>query len=119
MALAVVKSGSRSVCVDGLAGRLRPAIAQKILNETPPSESTTGWLGCFSLRDNVVVFTDWLLSTREALQATGLPDKAFSRALVRPVQPFNAAVVLAVCAVAGLLVSYRRIVTFSRSAANI
>ncbi len=67
----------------------------------------------------MVVFTDWLLSTRETLEATGLPAAKFSDALVRPVQPFNAAVVLAVCALAGLVVSYRRIVTFSRSAANV
>ena len=75
-----------------------------------------------TLKDGVVllvVITDWLLSTREALEATGLPADAFSRALVRPVQPFNAAVVLAVFALAGLFVSYRRIVTFSRSAANV
>ncbi len=102
-----------------LAVCLLPAIAQTILNENLPSESTRGWLGCFSLRDNVVVLTDWLLSTRETLEATGLPAEAFSQALVRPVNPLNAGVVLAVCALAGLLVSYRRIVTFSRSAANV
>ena len=119
LALSSMTSDHRYVTVAWLAVCLLPAIAQKILNENLPSDSTTGWLGCFSLRDNVVVFTDWLLSTRETLQATGLPDGAFSRALVRPVHPFNAAVVLAVCALAGLLVSYRRIVTFSRSAANV
>ncbi|MCH8149633.1 MAG: hypothetical protein IH987_16880 [Planctomycetes bacterium] len=119
LALSSTTSDHRYVTVAWLAVCLLPAIAQKILNENLPADSTTGWLGCFSLRDNVVVFTDWLLSTRETLEATGLPDRAFSRALVRPVHPFNAAVVLAVCALAGLLVSYRRIVTFSRSAANV
>lgn len=119
LALSSMTSDHRYVTVAWLAVCLLPFIAQMILNENLPSDSTTGWLGCFSLRDNVVVITDWLLSTREALEATGLPDRAFSRALVRPVQPFYAAVVLAVCALAGLLVSYRRIVTFSRSAANV
>ncbi|MCH8242510.1 MAG: hypothetical protein IH897_07860 [Planctomycetes bacterium] len=119
LALSSTTSDHRYVTVAWLAVCLLPAIAQRILNENLPSESTTGWLGCFSLRDNVVVITDWLLSTRAALEATGLPDRAFSRALVRPVQTFYAAVVLAVCALAGLVVSYRRIVTFSRSAANV
>jgi len=119
LALSSTTSDHRYVTVGWLAVCLLPAIAQGIINENLPTDSTTGWLGCFSLRDNVVVVTDWLLSTREALEATTLPADAFSRALVRPVHALNAAVVLVLCATAGLVVSYRRIVTFSRSAANV
>ncbi len=119
MALSSMTSDHRYVTVAWLAVCLLPTIAQGIVNDVLPAESTTGWLGCISLRDNAVVVTDWLFSTREALEASSLPADAFTDALVSPVKMVNAAVVLTAWTVAGLLVSYRRIVTFSRSAANI
>lgn len=119
VALSSLTSDQRYVAVAWLAVCLLPTIAQGIVNDALPADATTGWLGCISLRGDVVVVTDWLFSTREALQASSLPAEAFTDALVSPVKPGYAAAALAAWTVVGLLVSYRRIVKFSRSAANV
>ena len=119
LALSSLSSDHRYVTVAWLAVCLLPMTAQTIVNDLLPPESTTGWLGCLSLRDNVVTLTDWLFGVREAIEAARLPTEAFTRALVKPVSVPRATIVLAAWTVGGLLVSYRRVVSFSRSAANV
>ena len=119
LALSSLSSDHRYVTVAWLAVCVLPGIAQGIINDLLPPESTTGWLGCLSLRDNVVTLTDWLFGVREAIEAARLPTEAFTRALVKPVSVPRATIVLAAWTVGGLLISYRRVVSFSRSAANV
>ncbi len=119
LALSSLSSDHRYVTVAWLALCLLPGIAQGIINELLPPASTTGWLGCVSLRDNVVTLTDWLFGVREAIEAASLPTEAFTRALVKSVSVPQATIVLAAWTVGGLLISYRRVVSFSRSAANL
>ena len=119
LALSSLSSDHRYVTVAWLAICLLPGIAQTIVNRVLPEESTTGWLGCLSLQGNVVTLTDWLFGVREAIEAAQLPTAEFKDALVKTVSVSNAAIVLAALTVGGILVSYRRVVAFSRSAANL
>ncbi len=119
LALSSMTSDYRYVAVGWLAVTLLLAFGQGLLNQALPSEATTGWLGCISLRSDVLILTDWLFDLRRTWEASGLPAEAFSKALVRPVEPFHAAVVLAGWTAASILLCYRRVVRFSRSAANV
>jgi ABC-type transport system involved in multi-copper enzyme maturation permease subunit len=119
LALSSMSSDYRYVTVAWLAICLLPVFGQAILNEALPAESTTGWLGCVSLRDNVLTVTDWLCGLRQAWEASALPAESFSNALMKPVKPICAAVVLAGWTAGAILIAYRRVVTFSRSAANV
>ncbi len=119
LALSSLTSDARYVTVAWLAVCLLPLFGQTIMDNTLSVESTTGWLGCISLWDNVRTVSDSLLGLRTALETSGLPTEAFTDALVKPVRPFCAIVVLAAWTVGGLLVSYWRVITFSRSAANV
>ncbi len=119
LALSSMSSDHRYVAVAWLAVCLIPMLAQQIVNETLPEQVTTGWLGCISLRDNIVILTERLFGSREAWEASSLPTEAFSRALVRPVNPVYAIVVLAAWTAGAILLCYRRVVRFSRSAANV
>jgi len=119
LALSSVTSDRRYATVAWLAVCLLPVIAQAIVDDTIPEQAATGWLGCISLRDNLMVLCDWLLGVRESLEASGLPTKAFSEALVKQVPVYRAAVVSAGWTAAAVLVTYRRVIWFSRSAANV
>jgi len=119
LALSSLTSDHRYVAVGWLAICLIPMAAQKILHESLPADRTTGWLGCISLRDNIVIVTDWLLGIRNAWEASSLPSDAFSQALVRPINPAYAAIVLAGWTTGALWICYRRVVRFARSAANV
>jgi ABC-type transport system involved in multi-copper enzyme maturation permease subunit len=119
LALSTLSSDYRYVTVAWLAVCLLPVVGQAILNETLPAEATRGWIGCVSLRDNLLTVTEWLFGLRQALEASTLSAESFTDALVRDVRPACAAVVLAGWTVAGILVSYLRVVKFSRSAANV
>lgn len=119
LALSSLSSDQRHVTVAWLAVCLLTAIAQEVMQDVLPAESFTGWLGCVSLRDNVVTLTEWLFSLRHALEATKLPKEAFNQALGDPVGIVNAMVVLGAWAAAGAFIAYRRVVKFSRSAANL
>jgi len=119
LALSSLSSDHRYVTVAWLAVCLIPGIAQGIINDLLPPDSTVGWLGCVSLRHNVITLTNWLFGVREAIEAMSLPTTAFAQALVNPVSVPRATIVLAAWTVGGLLLSYRRIVGFSKSAANV
>jgi hypothetical protein len=67
----------------------------------------------------LLTVTEWLFGLRQALEASTLSTESFTDALVREVRPACAAVVLAGWTVVGLLISYYRVVKFSRSAANV
>ena len=95
------------------------SVAQTILNENLPPSATNRWLGCVSLWDNVLVVTDWLFGMRTRWQEAGVPPQVFAGAMVRPVSPGCAATVLAAWTLVPLGVCYRRVVRFSRSAANL
>ena len=119
LALSSMTSDHRYVTVGWLAVTLLLLFGQSLLNQALPGEATTGWLGCISLRSNILILTDWLFDMRRTWEASGLPAEAFSKALVRPVGPFNATVVLAGWTAASILLCYRRVIRFSRSAANV
>jgi ABC-type transport system involved in multi-copper enzyme maturation permease subunit len=119
LALSSLTSDSRYVTVGWLAVCLLPTMAQGIVRESVDPSRTTGWLGSISLRDNIVALVDWLFGMGEAWRATPLPPEAFDRALVSPVEPIYPAVVLGAITVVAILICYRRVVRFSRTAANI
>ncbi|MCK4661208.1 MAG: hypothetical protein KAV82_16935 [Phycisphaerae bacterium] len=119
IALSSMTSDSRYVTGAWLAVCVLLVFAQAIVNEALPGKSVQGFLGCISLRDNVLVLTDWLFGMRQAWEASSLPVEAFSEALVKPVKPLYSAVVLGGWTLAAVLFSYRQVVRFSRSAANV
>ena len=119
LALSSLTSDHRYVAVAWVAVCVLTMIAQGIIDENLPEKATSGWLGCISLRDNMVVLTEWLFGIREAWEASALPTEAFSRALVRPVEPIYAVTVLGAWTVAAILVCFQRVIRFSRSAANL
>lgn len=119
LALSSLTADHRFVTVGWLAICILPVIGQKIMVETLPADVTTQWLGCVSLRDNILTLTDWLLGLRASLESSGLPAEAFNRALHRPVRVSCAATVMAGWTLVAMLVTYWRIVRFSKSAANL
>ncbi len=119
LALSSLTSDHRYVTVGWLAVCLLPIFAQGILDESLPAGSTLGWLGCISLRDNVMTVTDWLFGMRGLWEASTLPTEAFAESMLKPVRPICAITVLSGWVVCAMLVTYWRVVTFSRSAANV
>ena len=119
LALSSLTSDHRYVAVAWVAVCVLTMIAQGIIDENLPEKATSGWLGCISLRDNMVILTEWLFSIREAWEASSLPTKAFRSALVKPVEPICAATVLGAWTVVAILVCFWRVIRFSRSAANL
>ena len=119
MALSSLSSDRRFVAVGWLAVCLLPFIAQSILRENLPREATTGWLGSVSLLDNVAILAEWLFDLRARWEATGLDSAVYRRVFGQRVAPFYPAVVLAGVTLVSIAVCYRRVVRFSRSAANL
>ena len=119
LALSSLTSDHRYVAVAWVAVCVLTMIAQGIIDENLPEKATSGWLGCISLRDNMVILSEWLFGIRQAWEASALPTEAFSSALVRPVQPICAATVLGAWTVAAILVCFWRVIRFSRFAASL
>lgn len=119
LALSSLTSDTRYVTVGWLAVCLLPVMAQSIIRESVEAARTTGLLGSISLRDNLIVLTEWLFDMRGAWEATPLPAEAFQRTLANPVEPLYPAVVLGVITVVAALMCYRRVLRFSRAAANV
>ncbi|MBI1825780.1 MAG: ABC transporter permease subunit [Planctomycetes bacterium] len=117
IALSSITSDQRYVTVGWVAICLLPMFAQKIINESLPSNATMGWIGCISLRDDIFVVAEHLLHVRKGLAATSLPAERFAQALTRPIDPAKAATVLGVLTVSAIFFSWRRVVRFSRMAA--
>ncbi len=118
LALSSITSDQRYVTVGWVAVCLLPIFAQKIIFQSLPPESVTGWLGCVSLYDNLAVVMERLLYIREGLESTSLPVERFARALGRPVDLAKAVTVLGAVTVAAAVFSWRRVVRFSRMAAS-
>lgn len=119
LALSTLGSDKRYVVIGWLAVCLLPWVAQEILNEALPPDKTLGFLGSISLHRDVLILTEWLFDLRQSWQATGLPSRVFEQALAPPIKPVYPAVVLGGMTLASGLVCYRRVVRFSRTAANV
>ena len=119
LALSSMTSDKRYVTVAWMAVCLLPMMAQGILNDTLPQDVTDRWLGSVSLYGDVAGLTEWWLGTRAAWATTPLPQDAFTDAFGRAMDPSYPGVVLLTIAVAATWFCYRRIVRFSRSAANV
>ncbi len=112
-------SDSRYVAVGWLAVCLLPVMAQAIVHDSLDPNQTTGFLGSISLRGNVMTLSKWLFDLREAWAGTGLPPDAYARALGSRVQAVYPAIVLGVITLLSAAFCYRRVLRFSRSAANV
>jgi hypothetical protein len=119
LALSSTTSDSRYVAVAWLAICLLPVMAQAIVNDALDPTQTTGLLGSISLRGNVMTLTQWIFDMRDAWAATPLPAGAYEQALGNPVRPVYPAIALGVITVAAAVFCYRRVLHFSRSAANV
>lgn len=119
LAMSSMTSDKRYATVGWLAICLLPATAQAILDENLSPRATEGLLGSLSLRDNVLILTEWLFDLRSAWAATSLDTRVFEAALMRPVDPLYPALVLLFVTVLSMVVCYRRVVRFSRAASNL
>ncbi len=119
LALSSLSSDKRYVTVGWVALCLLPVMAQAILFDVLPHEVTGGWLGSVSLYRDITVTADWVFGIREAWESTPLPRGVFDNALGRPISPFYPISVLLFLMVGSFYICYRRVVRFSRSAANV
>jgi hypothetical protein len=117
LALSSLSSDQRYVTVGWVAVCLLSIFAQRIVSEALPESSNT-WLGAISLRDNVVMLSERALGVRRALEVSALPGDKLTRALSRPMESSNA-IVLGALTLVSILVAWRRVVRFSRSAATV
>lgn len=118
LALSSLSADKRYVAVGWFAICILPVFAQRIVQKNLPDQ-TRGWLGSISLRDDVRVLTERLFGLRGALEQSGLSQEKFARGLLRPVDPWYPAFVLGALVMVSLVVCYRRVVKFSRSAASV
>jgi hypothetical protein len=119
LALSSLTADRRFVIVGWLALALLPHITQQILYEQLGPEATSGLLGSLSLSNDVLILATWLLDLQHAWAATDLPIKAYAAALGPQVQPLYPALVLLGLTALAAGICYRRVVRFSRSAANV
>jgi len=119
LALSSMSSDHRYVTVGWLAVCVLLTFVQTVLDKALAVEDTKGILGCVSLRDNVLVLTDWLFGLRQAWAESGFPAQVYEHALVKAVNPSYAAAVVATWVIASVVVCHRRVLRFSRSAANV
>ncbi len=117
--LSSLSSDKRYVAVGWLAICLVPITIQSILDDALPAATTTGWLASVSLSGNVLILTEWVMDLRKAWEATPLPPEAYNHTLGRPITPMYPAIVLSVVTLMSALICYRRVVRFSRAAANV
>jgi hypothetical protein len=96
-----------------------PSTVQSILNESLSPERTSGFLGSLALHRDIGIVAESLLGLRENFGATSLPAEAFEGALGPLIKPVYPGTVLAGIVVLSLLVAYRRVLRFSRAAANV
>ncbi|MEW6249905.1 MAG: hypothetical protein AB1716_04605 [Planctomycetota bacterium] len=119
LALSSITADRRFVLVGWLAVALLPHMAQQILYQHLQPGATTRLLGSLSLSNDVLLLTTWLFDLRRAWEATGLPPGVYQAALGREVQPLYPMLVLLGTAGLAAAICYRRVVRFSRAAANI
>ncbi len=119
LALSSLGSEKRYATFGWLAICLIPMAIQSILDDELAVEQTRGFLGSLTLHRNVAVLAEWLLDLRRGLQGTSLPSKAFESALGPTVDPMYPAIVLGLVVLVSSVLCYRRVVRFSRAAANV
>ncbi|HVP12774.1 MAG TPA: hypothetical protein VMV94_16485 [Phycisphaerae bacterium] len=119
LALSSMSSDKRYVTVGWVAVGVLPMMVQAILLEQLPREATSRWLGSISLYGDIAVLTEWWFGISQAWATTPLPREAFREALGRGTDPVYPGVVLLAIAVASVWFCYRRVLKFSRSAANV
>jgi hypothetical protein len=119
LAISSLATDKRYAAVGWWALCILPVIAQGILRENLAAERLNGWLGSISLYANLAVLIEWLLEIRPMLVSSQLPYQAFQNALLSPVEPIYPAIVLGVITLGAIVLTYRRVVRFSRAAANL
>jgi len=119
LALSSLTADRRYALVAWLAVCVLPMTAQGVLGQVLPPEVMGGWLGSISLSGDFMMVTERLFDLRQAWQATELPSDAFAAALGRGIPVRYPALVLLGVTVASIWLCYRRVVRFSRSAANL
>lgn len=118
LALSSLSSDQRYVTVGWIAMCVLSIFAQQVILESLSADATNSWLRSISLRDNVVMISERLLGVRQALARTTLPSEQFEPAFLRPMEPANAVIMTGLAALS-LVVAWRRVVRFSRSAATV
>jgi hypothetical protein len=119
LALSALGTDKRYVVVAWIALCVLPSAAQAMLYGQLDPELLRGWLGSISLYGNTAVLSEWVLDLKALLAGSPLQSAAFRNAMLSQVQPIYPAIVLGTLTVLGLVVAYRRVVQFSRSAANL
>ena len=119
LALSSMSSDKRYVTVGWLAAGVLPVMVQGILYESLPQEATGKWLGSVSLYGDIAALMEWKLGIRATWASMPIPQEVFRGALGPELAPFYPAVVLLILTIASVWFCYRRVLQFSRSAANL
>jgi ABC-type transport system involved in multi-copper enzyme maturation permease subunit len=119
LALSSACADKRYVTVAWVAVAVLPMGVQGILFDALPRKATTGWLGSISLYGDLAALAEWKLGLRGALASLPIPREEFSDALGRAIDPVYPGFVLLGIAVISAWFCYRRVLRFSRSAANV
>jgi ABC-type transport system involved in multi-copper enzyme maturation permease subunit len=119
LALSSVSSDKRYVTVGWLAVGVLPMMAQGILYESLPQEATSRWLGSISLYGDIAALAEWKFGIRTAWESMPIPQEVFRGALGPEIAPIYPGVVLLIITIVSIWFCYRRVLKFSRSAANV
>lgn len=119
LALSSLGADKRLATLGWLGLCMIPSAAQQILNANLPAEKLTGYLGTLALNRDIMILTEWLLDIRLLLKSSPLPIEKFEAAVGPEVRPECAAVVLGSLLLLSIVVCMRRVLKFSRAAANI
>ena len=119
LAISSASSDRRYVTVAWVAVAVLPMGVQGILFDALPRKATAGWLGSISLYGDLAALAEWKLGIREALESMPIPQEAFRDALGRAIDPVYPGLVLLGLVVISAWYGYRRVLQFSRSAANV
>lgn len=119
LALSSMSSDKRYVTVGWVAVCVLPIMIQSILIESLPRSATRGWLGSISLYGDIAALTEWWFGLRDAWASMPIPQQAFRDAVGSYPHPIYPGVVLLTVTTASAWFCYRRVVRFSRSAANL
>jgi hypothetical protein len=119
LALSSLTPDKRFVIVAWLAILLLPEVARWILDAQLADGEPAGILSSLSLGNNIVVLTTWLFDLRGSWAATSLNPGAYAAALGRPIAPLYPALVMLSVTSLAAIVTYYRVLRFSKAAANL
>jgi ABC-type transport system involved in multi-copper enzyme maturation permease subunit len=119
LALSSFSSDKRYVTVGWLAVGVLPMMVQSILYDALPQEATSRWLGSISLYGDIAALAEWKFGIRTAWQSMPIPKDVFRGALGPEIAPIYPGIVLLVLTIVSIWFCYRRVLKFSRSAANV